>query len=163
MNQPHRQLEVRELDRRDLLRGLALFLGAHSVGGFILGLGGCNSAPSDPQVHKWSGSGSVLYQAWTPPTEMVELGRVILSSFDQLNPLIHTLVTALKPHLPTSAQLSQNANQDSSQEITQSLAQRIQQLHLEATREGRWAEVQGWRLSEVEVAAYALVALKAEV
>jgi hypothetical protein len=107
-----------------------------------------------------------MYQAWNPPSDMVELGRVILSTFSQLNPMINELITALDLHLSTSDQLSRSAHQDSSressQERDQSLAQRIYQLHIEATKDGRWIDVQGWRLSEVEVAGYALIALKTE-
>ena len=97
---------------------------------------------------------------------MIELGRVILSTFSQLNPMINELITALDLHRSTSDQLSRPAPQDPSlespQERDQSLAQRIYHLHIKATKDGRWVDVEGWRLSEVEVAAYALIALKTE-
>ena len=149
-------IKLAHIDRRDLLRGLIAFLGTCTVGVGLGGQGGCESI--DPKSSVWSESGNTIYRAWKPPSEMVTLGQVILSESHEINLKISSLVTALEDYFShPKDRLNQTKRAPSRDKIQ--LTHRIHQLHRQATLDGRWVEVRGWRLSEVEVAAYALIAL----
>ena len=154
----HQRSRVLEhnVGRRDVLRGLALFLGAHTLGagGALIG---CTPTSSDPQLDMWSESGSVLYEAWQPPKEMTRLGDQALKERGKLlDQTISVLTSEIQDLLQASGQGDQGGD-----EITEVLSRRLHKLHLQFARDRRWVEVNGWRLSAVEAAAYALIALNA--
>ena len=149
-------IKTAHINRRGLLKGLIAFLGTCTVGLGVGGQGGCES--KGPKASLWSKSANTLYRAWSPPSEMVTLGQVILSEFHEIDQTISRQVIALTDDLSESGVHHNQAKRASDQEEVQ-LAHRIHQLHRQATLDGRWVEVRGWRLSEVEVAAYALIAL----
>ena len=138
-------------ERRALLRGLALFLGAGSFGLVAtVSLSGCSS--ERPEVlSALSGAARELESAWRPPNAMLTLGEAILKTHPKLTPHIERFsieLTALTKELSKSPS-----------ELESSLAQHLKNLHRASTRRGEWIDVRGWRLSRVEASAYALIAL----
>ena len=147
------------IGRRDVLRGIAWFLGALGTGGTI---GGCTPRSSDPQLDIWSEAGNILHDAWRPPQEMIHLGDQVLKA--RVTLLDQTMI-ALTSEIQEAWQAQSQKSQESGAGIkglpTERLSRRLYELHVQSTRDRRWVEVQGWRLSAVEAAAYALIALNA--
>ena len=154
MNQPLRAPQATQLDRRELLKGLAIFLGAQVAG---LGLGsGCQSDAPHEESRR-SLSGATLYQAWAPPAEMTRLGQEILAECDGMTLKIDHFIAELERSAVKPQGMAETSSPPTS---AQELATQIFTLHREAIKSKRWVDVQGWRLSEVEAAAYALIALR---
>ena len=148
-----------ELNRRDLLRGFAVFLGAQALG---LGLGsGCQSTPSDQELLSWTQIGRDLHRSWTPPPEMITLGQEILDEHNHIKAKIRSLLAQLNPERSTLKGDQRGASPEMTPEVIGGFARRVRDLHLEAAESGHWVDVDGWRLSEVEAAAYAIIALNA--
>ena len=151
------QVGDQDIGRRDVLRGIALFLGVLGAGG---AMDGCTPTPSDPQLDLWSEPGSILHNAWRPPQEMIDLGGQVLK---ERSTLLDETMTALTSKIQEVGQAQSQNLQGSSTGIkgpsAEFLSRRLYDLHVKSTRDGHWVEVQGWRLSAVEAAAYALIAL----
>ena len=88
---------------------------------------------------------------------MTLLGQEILAECDEITLKIDQLIAVLEQSAPTS---QSGMETPSSPKSAQDLANQIFALHREAIRAKRWVDVQGWRLSDIEAAAYALIALR---
>lgn len=141
------------ITRRDLLRGVALFLGAGSLG-LSAAVGGIGCTPTPPEeLVALSGVARSLKSAWRPPESLIRVGEVVVREHRELT----RDVIALSEKL--NALLNDITTLDQPDDRSKAIAQHLHRLHLESTQRGEWVEVSGWRLSRIEASAYGLVAL----
>ena len=134
-------------DRRTLLKGLTLFLGGAAISN---GLSACDSSPYIPEsLKRQSQEINRIQKTWAVPDEIKLLGHDIVRVVGHVENLVQNLLKQLSES-PNTAQT--NAKQ---------LGQTIKNLHLESARKGDWIEVRAWRLTAIEVAAYALCSYEA--
>ena len=126
------------LSRREVIRGALAFLGYTSLMNVA-----CTSAPEEGG--RFRQFASPFQSAWSPPPEVLEVGKAILSISSDVPALLEELTPAL----------------DSLNRPKADLADAIRSSHLSAAASERWVDVRGWRLSSVEAAAYVLCALSA--
>lgn len=149
-----------QLSRRAALRGVALFLGAPLIASLESG------CASDPQQSGREGRARALHAQWSPPAELERLGAQVVRFSGLIDQYVDEFVRALDKRVQ-----SQRSTRDHAQEGKQEdkrdadseelqVAQAIHALHLESAIRGEWVDVSGWRLSRVEAAAYALIAMR---
>ena len=134
-------------DRRTLLKGLSLFLGGALIN---TGLSACNSTSYLPEsLQGQFQEVSTFQKVWAVPEEAKVLGREIVKVVGHIESSVQDLLKQLQKDLQ-----SKNAG-------PKELGRAIKKLHLESARQGQWVEVRAWRLTKVEVAAYALCSYEA--
>ena len=134
-------------DRRTLLKGLCLFLGGTALN---TSLSACDSSPYIPdRLKSQSQEINRIQKIWAVPDEVKTLGQETVKVVGHIERLVQKLLKQLSES-PKTAQTN-----------PKTLGQTIKKLHLESARNGEWIEVRAWRLTAIEVAAYALCSYEA--
>ena len=139
--------KVSRFDRRTLLKGIGLFLGA---GVFNTSFIACDSAPYLPKSLKAKHvQVEQIQQTWLVPNEVKTLGQEIVKLVGNIEVLVQDLLKQIKQEHPKGFKEPKE------------LSHTLKKLHLDSARKGQWVEVRAWRLTAIEVAAYALCSYEA--
>lgn len=140
-------------NRRTLLKGLGLFLGLPVFSSLV----GCQTKGSKLPKELKSNYDEIdsIQRLWQPPVAVKELGQTSFKTVGHINQHIKTCLEALAQEAKTQ----NNSSITNEKDQAKHLAKILKKLHLKATQAGSWVDVRGWRLSQVEVAAYALCSL----
>jgi hypothetical protein len=129
-----------QVERRAFVEGALAFLGFASLSAL-----GC-SRSSEFDLSEFQEISTRVSTPWSPPPEVVRVGKRILSSTGGIREMLQDLETKL-----SAGGLKSSA----------SIADALRAHHLEAAGAGQWVEVRGWRITSIEAAAYAMCALAA--
>jgi hypothetical protein len=134
-------------DRRTLLKGIGLFLGA---GVFNTGFTACDSAPYLPKKLKAKHVQiEHIQQTWSVPSDVKTLGQEIVKVVGNVEVLVQDLLKQIEQEHPKDFKGPKE------------LSNTLKKLHLDSARKGQWVEVRAWRLTAIEVAAYVLCSYEA--
>ena len=138
------------LHRRSIIKGIGLFLGISSIGTLTIS---CNEDRAKlPEKLRGQAQELLSFQRiWSAPTAIKELGQECYKTTPNIERLIKS---CLQP-------FDRLVHDETTDESTWSIhfAKKLEELHLAAAQQDAWIDIRGWRLTTVEVAAYAICSL----
>ena len=138
------------LHRRSILKGIGLFLGLSSIGSLTTSCNG-DGVKLPEKLQDQAQELRSFQHLWSVPPAVKELGQECYKTTPNIEELIKN---CLQP-------FDQLVHDKSINESTRSadFAKKLEELHLAAAQQDTWIDIRGWRLTTVEVAAYAICSL----